>query len=263
MATRIRINFCLTPGKYYSRMGNALQKSGQVPVPPVSRSKPTLWLALAIALGLHLLILLLPLSRQAQNTDAVTAQIELQLTTYEPKRVNEEIIIPGNTTAMESAIQEASEPTNPEPESAPLVKAVAELPPPDLPGPIERELENMNLTEKTRLTHTILSSQFITEESVTEQIFGKPFDPDSTGAHKDFHYPERSSLVAMLDQPMQDLPFEYTPGLVRFAYAPGIKGDLQRFGDKITPEFGLITRYGTKVSCIWVLVIVACGWGRP
>jgi len=31
---------------------------------------------------------------------------------------------------------------------------------------------------------------------------------------------------------------------------------LQRLGDKITPEFGWITKYGTEVKCIWVL-------GRP
>ena len=38
--------------------------------------------------------------------------------------------------------------------------------------------------------------------------------------------------------------------------------DLQRFWDKLTPEFGWRTKNRTKVQCRWVLVIVACGWGR-
>lgn len=55
----------------------------------------------------------------------------------------------------------------------------------------------------------------------------------------------------------------HTPGLIRFAYATGMKGDLHRFWDAITPEFGGITKYGTEIKCKWVLVIVGCAWGRP
>ena len=64
----------------------------------------------------------------------------------------------------------------------------------------------------------------------------------------------------MLDQPMPDLPFAYTRGLVKFAYDPGLKGDLQRFWDVITPEFGWRTKNGTEFRCIWVLIIGGCGW---
>jgi hypothetical protein len=67
-------------------------------------------------------------------------------------------------------------------------------------------------------------------------------------------------MIAMLDQPMQKVPFAYTPGLVKFAYAPGVKGDLQRFWDVITPEFGWRTKNGTEFRCVWVLIIGGCGW---
>ena len=118
----------------------------------------------------------------------------------------------------------------------------------------------MTPVEKTRLAHTILSSQFITDESASDQLFGPASARYSIQPRTDFHYPEKANLVAMLDQPMQNLPFEYRPGLIHFAYAPGVKGDLQRFWDVITPEFGMITDHGTEIRCVWVLVIAACGW---
>ena len=118
----------------------------------------------------------------------------------------------------------------------------------------------MTPMEKTLLTHTILSSQFITDEPAADQLFGPVIARYSIETQKEFHYPDKASLVSMLDQPMQELPFAYTPGLIQFAYAPGVKGDLQRFWDVITPEFGWITDHGTEVRCIWVLVIARCGW---
>ena len=67
-------------------------------------------------------------------------------------------------------------------------------------------------------------------------------------------------MLTMLNRPMQDLPFEYTPGLVHFAYVPGVRGDLQRFWDVITPEFGWRTNNGTEVRCKLLLVVIGCGW---
>ncbi len=118
----------------------------------------------------------------------------------------------------------------------------------------------MTEAEQNLLSKTILTRQFISEKPVTEELFGRPYWPDSTEPQREFHFPVRPDLLAMLDQPMPELPFAYTPDLVRFAYDPGVRGDLQRFWDVITPEFGWRTRYGTEVKCIYVLVIVACGW---
>lgn len=118
----------------------------------------------------------------------------------------------------------------------------------------------MSEAEKKVLTSTILARQYITEESAADRLFGKPLVKDSSDVQKEFHYPPRPNLREMLDQPLPDVPFAYTPGLVHFAYDPGAKGDLQRFWDVITPEFGWRTRYGTEVKCALILVIVGCAW---
>ncbi len=230
-------------------MGNDIFSASQTPATTNNRTRPGIWLALLIALGLHALLLLLPLSGKNTDTRPVSAQIELQLTSFDPPPVVEDIFI--------------TEP-DPPPPPAPLVEApvhiVAPTPPARSLAPIERDPERMTMVERKRLTHTILSSQFITDESATDQLFGPAIARYSIETRKDFHYPEMANLLAMLDQPMQELPFEYTPGLVHFAYAPGVKGDLQRFWDVITPEFGMITDHGTEIRCVWVLVIAACGW---
>jgi hypothetical protein len=122
------------------------------------------------------------------------------------------------------------------------------------------DLDSMSEPEKKQLKNTILARQFFTEESAVEQLFGKPLPQHNTEIRKEFHYPLRPDLIAMLDQPLPEMPFAYTPDLVYFAYAPGVKGDFQRFWDVITPEFGWRTKYGTEVKCIMVLVIIGCGW---
>ena len=124
----------------------------------------------------------------------------------------------------------------------------------------KRDLDNMSDLEKVQLMDTILARQYISEESAADQLFGKLPVQDSTEIRKEFHYPTGPNMIAMLDQPMPDVPFAYTAGLINFAYDPGVKGDLQRFWDVITPEFGWRTKYGTEVKCIMILVIIGCGW---
>lgn len=113
-----------------------------------------------------------------------------------------------------------------------------------------------------RLSPGILSSQFIRQESAADKIFGPSYQADPQPVQKAFHFPQQANMITMLDRPIVDLPFQYTPGLIEFAYDPGLKGDVQRFWDKITPEFGWRTNYGTQIKCKWILVIAACGWGR-
>ena len=242
-------------------MGNDIQSTNYTPTATKIRSKPGIWLAMLIALGFHGLILLLPLSKKQPDTSPNSAQIELRLSKIEPAPEVKDIFpiepepSPSPAPLLKPMIQD---------QSAPMVKAPAQTIPAPPPvatlDPIERELEQMTPVEKTRLTHTILSSQFITDESAADQLFGPAIARYSIETQKEFHYPDKASLVSMLDQPMQELPFAYTPGLIQFAYAPGVKGDLQRFWDVITPEFGWITDHGTEVRCIWVLVIARCGW---
>lgn len=250
-------------------MGNNLQNSTHNSTP--ARSKPGIWLALAIALGLHALVLLLPLPRHAGDLSPTHSQIEIQLTTFALQLADEEPFIPDEQSLQQP--EPESEP-KPEPRPEPVLEAIAEVipalapaAPKSLPVPaaprlskLQLNVDNMTAEQKRHLTDSILSRQFINDESATDQLFGRQISLQTTDVQKEFHYPQQPNLVTMLDQPMPDLPFEYTADLIYFAYAPGVEGDLQRFWDVITPEFGWITRYGTEVQCVWVLVIAACGW---
>jgi len=225
------------------------------------RTNPGIWLALLIALGLHALILLLPLSGPKTEPAPSVALIELQIVKPEPPPVADDIL----PVTPEPPPSPALLPTPmaqevPAPPAKKQPEVAAATPPATTLVPNEHDPELMSKAEKRRLTHTILSSQFITEESAADQLFGKPIARYNVEKQQEFHYPEKDNLATILNQPMQELPFEYTPGLVYFAYDPGIRGNLQRFWDTITPEFGWITRYGTEVKCKWVLVIAACGW---
>ena len=246
-------------------MESNIPTSSRSPAAAGTDNKTGIWLALAVAFGLHVLFLLIPLPGPVPDSRPVSVLIELQLTPFDPLPPTEEISVPDLPPLPEPATAHG----DPTPESPPLMKTPAQTPIATPRAatltPIERNPERMNIEKKARLTRSVLSSQFITEESAADQLFGKPVEWYSTAAWKkslqtEFHFPGKPNLIAMLDQPMQELPFEYTPGLVHFAYEPGVKGDLQRFWDKITPEFGWTTKYGTEVRCIWVLVIAGCAW---
>lgn len=229
-------------------------------------SKSRLPLALGIALLLHMFALLLPIGKQVRESGETPAQIELRITIHDPPQPPVEIAVPEllPKPLPETLLEPDSTPalvdqTSSAPAVSPETPEAAAAEPAQTLIPINRDYETMSSEEKKRLTRTILSSQFMTQEPVADRLFGKPTE-DSKPIQKEFHYPIQPNLVSMLDKPMQDLPFKYTPGLVHFAYVPGVKGDLQRFWDVITPEFGWTTKYGTEVKCIWLLVIAGCGW---
>ena len=238
-----------------------MQDRKQVSVKIRTGNRTGIWLALLTALGIHVIIVFLPLSRQLLVSEPPGAQIEVQLITFNP---------PPEPQQTEIKPEPETE-TDPEPEPIENVaeaKPVQQLPKPQPPvmalvpqlPVLNNRLETMDKLERRELTNFILTSQFITEESATDKLFGKQALKQSSEFQKEFHYPLRQSMITLLDQPMQELPFAYTPGLIHFAYDPGVKGDLQRFWDVITPEFGWRTKYGTEVRCIWMLVIVGCGW---
>lgn len=238
-----------------------MQQHRQASVQTWTGEKTSIWLALAAALGIHAIILFLPITGQTPVTQNSRAQIELQLTTFntqasaaqEPKTVLLETVPEPIAEQQSERIVEAIS----EPDSEPAKPTLTSLP---IPMGLEHDLDKMSKSEKSRLTNTILSRQFISEESAADQLFGKQLEQNSTESQKKFHYPLRQDMMTMLDKPMPELPFAYTPGLIHFAYDPGVKGDLQRFWDVITPEFGWRTKNGTEFKCIWVLIIGACGW---
>ena len=237
-----------------------MQNRRQTKVQIRTGKKTGIWLALAVALALHAVILLLPITSQKSPTENDRAQIELQLTTFTPPLPASQVPAQPPETIPPVSLPDPS----PEPPIA-IVEAQAEVESPVLKAsPQARELEhdpeNMSEQAKSRLTNSILTRQFISEESAADKLFGKPLVQSSSEPQKEFHYPVRQNMISMLDQPMPEVPFAYTPGLVYFAYDPGVKGDLQRFWDVITPEFGWRTKNGTEFKCIWVLIIGGCGW---
>jgi hypothetical protein len=253
------INISLTPNRYHLAVQNYPQPSEQIR----TGKKTGIWLALAVALGLHAVILLLPLNRQVPNSEYVQVPIELQLTAFSPPE-------PVQIAELPAPVAQPLPAPEPKPELMPehlesVVDTQPETEQPLLtPIPLlrdfELDLKNLSEQEKSQLTNTILSRQFISEESAADQLFGRLLEQHSSELQREFHYPVREDMISMLNQPMPDLPFAYTPGLINFAYDPGVKGDLQRFWDVITPEFGWRTDNGTEFKCIWVLIIAGCGW---
>jgi len=220
-----------------------------------TEKKTRIWLALAVAIGLHAIILLLPITRHIPTTENTRALIKLRLTTFSPPAVAPQLPVQAAEAAPVSV---------PEPPKA-IVDAQAEIKPHILAAsPQASDLEHdpgkMSEPAKRRMTNAILTRQFISEQSEADKLFGKPLVSYSSEPQKAFHYPLRQDMIAMLDQPMPEVPFAYTPGLINFAYDPGVKGNLQRFWDVITPEFGWRTKNGTEFKCVWVLIIGACGW---
>ena len=221
-------------------------------------SKSGIWLALLLALGLHALILVIPASTQSPGITEDGALIEVQLvqTVQQVPAPPEALILPDFSPSVVEVDEKPQQQ---------LVETTVDNAPPQAieitpKNDTSNDFDKLSEVQKEHLTRKILTAQFISEESVTEKIFGKQFDLQTADPQKDFYYPVRQSMIAMLDQPMPDVPFAFTANLVRFAYAPGVKGDLQRFWDVITPEFGWRTKNGTEIKCIWVLIVGGCGW---
>lgn len=237
-----------------------MQNCRQTKVQIRTGKKTGIWLALAVALGLHTVILLLPITSQKPPTENDRVQIELQLTTFTPPLPASQVPAQPPETIPPVSLPDPS----PEPPIA-IVEAQAEVESQVLTTnpqaqDMEHDQEKISEQAQSRLTNSILTRQFISEESEADELFGRPLEQHSSEPQKKFHYPVRQNMITILDQPMPDLPFAYTPGLVNFAYDPGVKGDLQRFWDVITPEFGWRTKNGTEFKCIWVLIIGGCGW---
>lgn len=234
-----------------------------------SGKKPGIWPAIAVAVVLHGVFLLLPVAGEKQPLQGRQPAIEIELTTVETEAPAAVAQAPGPEPQVRTPVMEPVAEVFPSPALKAPQKSTASQPA-DASGPSataigpyrarESDLDKLSEVEKKVLTSTILARQYITEESAADRLFGKPLVQDSSDFQKEFHYPLRRDLIEMLDQPLPDLPFEYKPGLVYFAYDPGLKGDLQRFWDVITPEFGWRTKYGTQVKCALILIIPGCVW---
>lgn len=230
------------------------------------RSHTAMWLALTVALLLHAVFILTPLIKQFKPPRSDSISIEFQVKRLPPPAAPAESVeqkFESVPLPVQSPPQQPGKKTSAKAENTPGNR-VTPLPAEALrqPEPSPGLTPELNRQQLQKLSPQILSSQFIREKSTTGNIFGAPSHNDPQAVQKEFHFPHRPNMLTMLDKPAPGLPFGYTPGLIEFAYDPGVKGDMQRFWDKITPEFGWRTKYGTKVKCKWVLVVAACGWGR-
>ena len=221
-------------------------------------SRAGIWIGLLVALGLHTVVLFVPISKNTPIPADISSQIEVQLV----KKIQAVPTLP-IPLKLPDIVPPVDETDKQPPRQVVGSTVDKSLPQAEVDTPKHQpksDYETFSKAKNAPLASTILAAQFITEESVADQIFGKQFDLEIADPQTDFHYPVRQNMVAMLDQPMPEVPFAYTPGLVHFAYAPGAKGDLQRFWDVITPEFGWRTKNGTEFKCIWVLIVGGCGW---
>lgn len=231
--------------------------------------RANIWLALTVALALHALFLILPLAGNPPREQDRQRPIEIQLA--KAGKPASPPIAPAPETSAEPP-HASAEPTTdtPLPREQAVPEKLAESPPGNAPPvppahttPYRKttpDFELMSEVERKVLANTILARQYMTEESAVDRLFGKPLAHSTDDIRKEFHYPLRPDLIEMLSQPLPDLPFEYTPGLIYFAYDPGLKGELQRFWDIITPEFGWRTKYGTEVRCALIVIIPGCVW---
>jgi len=76
---------------------------------------------------------------------------------------------------------------------------------------------------------------------------------------KDFYIPEQEVHDWLTDLPYLDESID-KPKLQMKFYPEGIDGSIEKFFDKITISKTFTTKYGTKINCALIGVLVACGW---
>ena len=151
-----------------------MQNRRQTKVQIRTGKKTGIWLALAVALALHAVILLLPITRQLPPAENERVHIELQLTSFTPQ--------PPAPETPEQQLETITPVPVPEPFPAPpetIVKAQTEIKPAILAAnpqarDLEHDLEKMSEQTKRRMTNSILTRQFISEQSEADKLFGRP-----------------------------------------------------------------------------------------
>jgi hypothetical protein len=166
-----------------------MQDSKQLPVKIRTGKKTGIWLALIAALSIHVIIVFLPIGRQLTVSEPPDAQIEIQLTTFssppepQPPEMEVEPPLP--------EIEPAPHPPRPQP---PVMASIPKT------EDLNARLETIDQLERRKLTNSILTRQFITEESVTDKIFGRQVSQQRSEFQKEFHYPVRNIIISLLDK---------------------------------------------------------------
>ena len=158
-------------------------------------------------------------------------------------------------------------------------------PEPDIEQPVNAPIESPNQSE-TRVTEATAkpmtqtetaakSPQPITSEATTTVQFNAtdvlqmiqdrtaieitPEFQARTQPASDFYIPEHEIQDWLADIPYLDESVD-KPKLQMKFYAQGFTGGIEKFFDKITISKTFTTKYGTKIHCALIGIIVACGW---
>jgi len=160
--------------------------------------------------------------------DATTASEPTSSTTPEPV-----MSTPTDTPAPPPVIAETIEPTPPS--AAPPKQATDTRPSQINTGDILRMIEDRTSIE--------ITPEFEARSGPATDFFMPT--PQVTDWYADIPY-----LDETVDQPQLELNF----------YAEGFEGSIERFFDRITVTKTFTTKYGTKIHCAWIGVLVSCAW---
>lgn len=199
---------------------------------------------LLISVLAHVALLLLIKAPQPDTAPVGETTFDVRLTP-EPTPVP---IVPSEQIAAPALPPVSSPPIQPEIRPAASSEPVSTRPVPEEPAPAPGAQQTVDANQILGQ----LSRYRIPGDTTSARLLPPDDAPPPLLARQFFEH-------EVMDQALPALPFEDPEGPFRF-YSVGIRGDVERAFDSVTKEFGWTTRYGTKVKCAYVLVIVSCGW---
>ncbi|MEM7704651.1 MAG: hypothetical protein AAF358_03810 [Pseudomonadota bacterium] len=221
--------------------------------------RPLRWFWLALLAHLAALWWLAGLPLPEPNVDEREA-IRLELV---PDRVEPlPKLAPVPVTEAPSEPQQAvpALPTETSPDSPPAEPApAATAPTPTIPTVSLPPTEVPNVDEASPAPRAEDILKRMRRYRIEENPRLTPADPKTPPAPLALGLADQTNLLTELDGPLPQLPFEPGEMGLRF-YSAGVKGDIARTFDRITPEFGFVTNFGLEVRCKYVLIVVSCGW---
>ena len=140
-------------------------------------------------------------------------------------------------------------------------KAVVPIPVKKPPVKVVRQTESIKkpITVKKQEslpTTAVLLNSIKTRKSVE---ISQDFQA-KTGHEEDFVYKSVEQAEMFKEFKLINEDIDKPEYAMKF-YSEGIEGSIERFMDKITYKKNFTTRYGTKIQCVSVaIVITACGW---
>ena len=203
------------------------------------------------------LLLLIPLKITVEHfTEQRINLILSKSVVVNQKQVKKETL--NNSISTQIKPEEKSKPVV-KPQSQPKQPVVIKNPPVHVVKATKpKKQPAMKVTKQTQLPTTAELLNSIKDNRNTVKL-GKEFQA-KTGHEDDFVYKsveqaemfkEFKLINEEIDKPQYEMNF----------YAEGIEGSVERFMDKITYKKNFTTRYGTKIQCVSVaIVITACGW---